>query len=150
VSFVGTLQAPSTAGPSSAHDATLEALTERLSLARDRAELDDALHLMAHELDADEVRIGEPFAGEGGVGRVTQLLATDAAPADALAALAATGYGSRLSVPVRSGGVPLATLDAYATPARPWSRFEIRRARILSHALGAALSRIDGAASLSR
>jgi GAF domain-containing protein len=93
--------------------------------------------------------VGEPHA-ELGAG-VTQLLSTDpAAPPAALAALAATGYRSRLSVPVRSGGNDLAMLDAYATLARPWSRFEIRRARILSHALGAALGRIEGAASLSR
>jgi GAF domain-containing protein len=126
---------------------TLEALTDRLSRARDREELDSALDLMAHQLDACEVRITEPLAAAG----VAQLLATDTgAPAGALAALAATGYGSRLSVPVRSGGVPLATLDAYASPPRPWSRFEIRRARILSHTLGAALSRIDSGARPDR
>ena len=34
-------------------------------------------------------------------------------------------------------------LEAYSRGDRPWSRFEIRRARIIAHQLGAALERIE-------
>ena len=60
-------------------------------------------------------------------------------PAPAPAALAAHGYRSRLLVPVQSRGAVLGTLEAYSVEERPWSRFEIRRARIIANALGGAL-----------
>lgn len=53
----------------------------------------------------------------------------------------ACGFRSRLSVPVTDGGVRVGTLQAFATSGRPWTRFEIRRARLIALALGATLTR---------
>jgi len=33
-------------------------------------------------------------------------------------------------------------LEAYSVDERPWSRFEIRRARMIAHQLGAAVERV--------
>ena len=71
-----------------------------------------------------------------------ELLADDpeADPADT-AALEALGYGSQLVLPIIRDGVPIARVEAYAYDTRPWTRFEIGRARIISHHLSAVLER---------
>ena len=61
-----------------------------------------------------------------------------------------TGYRSRLLVPVHSRGAVLGTLEAYSIAERPWSRFEIRRARIIANALGGALAHVHADAAPGR
>ena len=57
----------------------------------------------------------------------------------------ARGFKARLSLPITDGGVRVGTLQAFATTERPWTRFQVRRARIIALALGAALARIEAA-----
>jgi diguanylate cyclase (GGDEF)-like protein/PAS domain S-box-containing protein len=121
------------------HDGGLAALVARLSNSSTPADLAACLAPIAAELHADEVRIAEA-AGE----TATELLADDpAADPDDISALRALGYGSRLSLPVMREGVPIARLEAYTRRQRPWTRFEISRARIVGHHLSAILERIS-------
>ena len=53
----------------------------------------------------------------------------------------AHGFASRLSLPVTDGGVRVGTLQAFAADERPWTRFQVSRARVIALALGAALTR---------
>jgi GAF domain-containing protein len=83
-------------------------------------------------------------AGTWTVPNVRQSLAGD--PRAALLerqAVMALGYRSRLQIPIRSRGRSLGTLEALALEERPWSRFEIRRARIAAAGLGAALAHLE-------
>ena len=141
VSFTAALSDnPSAAGHG--HDHGLERLLARLSLANDLHEIEALAAPIARELHADAVRL-LPGAAEGSV---RQALAddpgTDAAVSQDILSL---GFRSRLQVPVRSRGKALATLEAYSTAGRPWSRFEIRQARIIATAIGATIALIDGA-----
>ena len=74
------------------------------------------------------------------------LLGDPELPAPAAAALAAHGYRSRLRVPVHAAATVLGTLEAYSLEERPWTRFEIRRARIIANALGGALAHVHAEA----
>jgi hypothetical protein len=62
-------------------------------------------------------------------------------------ALLARGFRSCLSLPVSDGGVRIGTLQAFASSERPWTRFQVSRARVVALALGAALTRIATAGS---
>jgi GAF domain-containing protein len=117
------------------HDGGLGSLIARLSQASTPTEIEACAGAIAAELHADEVRLAGP-TGDGTI----ELLADDpAADPDAVAALDALGYGSCLTVPIVRDGVPIARLDAYARSPRPWTRFEIGRARIVARHLGAVL-----------
>src|SRR4051794_30741461 len=73
---------------------------------------------------------------------VTQLLASDVrGPADERALLAELGLGSKLTVPVVLMGETIGLLELYSRRERPWSRFQIRHARIIAHQLGPAIER---------
>ena len=50
--------------------------------------------------------------------------------------LRARGFASRLALPITHGGETLGYLEACCRDERPWSRFEIGRARIITHQLG--------------
>ena len=57
--------------------------------------------------------------------------------------LAAQGFRSLLRLPIVCEAETVGILEAYSRRDRPWSRFEIRRARIIAHQLAAALERIE-------
>ncbi|HEY6892172.1 MAG TPA: EAL domain-containing protein, partial [Solirubrobacter sp.] len=114
------------------HDRRLELLARRLSAVTTRAELEACLRPLALELQADEVRLTGPAAA-----RAIQLLADDpAADPRAAAALRALGFGSCLTLPITYGGEIVGHLEVYAVEQRPWSRFQIGRARVLCYQLG--------------
>jgi GAF domain-containing protein len=50
---------------------------------------------------------------------------------------------SVLMLPVLCGGRSIGLLEAYSKVERPWSRFEIGRARIIAFQVGAALERLS-------
>jgi len=128
------------------HDGGLGSLVARLAAIATPADLETCLAPIAAELHADEVRIAAPTAEA-----TTQLLADDPqADPDAVAALRALGYGSRLQVPIVRDGVPIAQLAAYTRIMRPWTRFEIGRARIVGHHLGAVLEHLAAPAASGR
>ena len=111
----------------------LEQLTRQLANITTPEELDGCLPTIARELRADEVRIAaDPTTAHAG-----HVLA-DAPDADraAVAALRADGYHSSLSVPLVHRGATLGCLQAYRRAERPWSRFEVSRARLIAHQLG--------------
>jgi diguanylate cyclase (GGDEF)-like protein/PAS domain S-box-containing protein len=141
-SFAATLHDEAAASERAGHDGRLERLTGRLSRISTRGELDGTLLTMAMELHADDVRIVSPERVLDGSARAGQLLVNDeTAPERERAALRAGGHGSRLTLPVVCGGELVGVLEAYSREERPWSRFEIRRARIIAHQLGAVLAR---------
>jgi GAF domain-containing protein len=86
------------------------------------------------ELHADQIRL---VPTEDQRVSTTQLLVGDP-NADPLAVheLRARGFSSRLALPITHGGETLGYLEAYCRDERPWSRFEIGRARIITHQLG--------------
>ena len=74
---------------------------------------------------------------------MVQVLAGDpSADVEERAALAALGYRSLLRLPVSCEDLVVGALEAYSVDERPWSRFEIRRARMIAHQLGAAVERV--------
>jgi EAL domain-containing protein (putative c-di-GMP-specific phosphodiesterase class I) len=114
------------------HDRRLELLARRLAAVTTPAELEACLMPLAAELQADEVRLGAID-----VTRAIQLLADDPhAVPEAANALRARGFGSCLTLPITHGGEIVGHLEAYATEQRPWSRFQIGRARVLCYQLG--------------
>jgi GAF domain-containing protein len=54
----------------------------------------------------------------------------------AVVELRASGFSSRLALPIAFGGETVGSLELYCRDERPWTRFEIGRARIISHLLG--------------
>jgi diguanylate cyclase (GGDEF)-like protein/PAS domain S-box-containing protein len=143
-SFQATLSDAS-AGGEADYDRRLELLSRHLASVRSREELDAWLSLLAVELQADEVRL----VGAG-VERATQLLADDpeADPA-AAAVLRALGFGSCLTLPITRAGVLVGHLEAYARTQRPWSRFQIGRARVIGYQLGALIHELPERARTS-
>jgi hypothetical protein len=137
------------------HDQRLTRLLTGLSQAWELSEVTAATEAIAAELDADAVRVlvaghalsTEPRLTADGLEDVPddvidQLLVDDPNVDSAQrAATLACGFRSRLTVPVTDGGVRVGTLQAFATSGRPWTRFEIRRARLIALALGATLTR---------
>jgi diguanylate cyclase (GGDEF)-like protein/PAS domain S-box-containing protein len=116
------------------HDRRLEVLARRLATITTGAELEACLLPVARELQADEVRLVGPNAGDHGA---TQLLADDPdADPETTAALRAEGFASRLTLPISHGGEIVGHLEAYAHDQRPWSRFQVGRARLICYQLG--------------
>jgi diguanylate cyclase (GGDEF)-like protein len=159
-----------------AHDRRLEWLTWRLSEATSYAELAAAVHHIAGELHADELTVSAIdetcgdliFVGAKGpdgfeeryhiadypqTARIlreqetAQVLVSDpAADPQELSVLSRLGMRSVLILPIVCGGRSIGLLEAYSERERPWSRFEIGRARIIALQLGAAMDRIARAA----
>jgi diguanylate cyclase (GGDEF)-like protein/PAS domain S-box-containing protein len=147
-SFAATLHDEVAGSETAGHDGRLERLTGRLSRVSTRRELDGCLATMALEVHADDVRIVSPDHGQGGSAHAGQLLVGDDTASDVeRAVLRSGGHGSRLRLPVLCGGDLVGMLEAYSREERPWSRFEIRRARIIAHQLGAVLARTSYAAA---
>ena len=138
-SFEATLADTHEAPTPTDHDRRLEILTSRLAAITTNSELETYLHALAHELHADEVTIA---AADGDPTRASQLLVDDPAANRAEAAeLAARGYASRLTLPIRQHEHVLAQLHAYSREPRPWSRFQVSRARIIGNQLGPLIDR---------
>ena len=66
------------------------------------------------------------------------------------AALHAQEWCSILRIPLVWHKRVVGVLEAYSARDRPWSRFEIRRARIIAHQLGAALNTIESSPPSAR
>jgi GAF domain-containing protein len=155
-----------------ANDRRLEALTARLSATHSYAGLQDSMGAIAEELHADEVALsaldGDELVTIGRAGpvsdaeerykidaypatltvlarrEVVQLLSSDpAADPREVALLGELGYTSLLMLPVMCSGRVIGLLEAYCKADRPWTRFEIRRGRIISYGLGAVLDRVQ-------
>ena len=146
----------------------LERIVTRLSRATDHLQLVEAMEPIAAELRADHVVVLRRPAGtdelhvlttgarsaaadsDGGAratlesGQILQVLAGDpmASPGET-AMLAARGFRSLLRLPIVCEAETVGILEAYSRADRPWSRFDIRRARIIAHQLAAALERIE-------
>jgi diguanylate cyclase (GGDEF)-like protein/PAS domain S-box-containing protein len=110
------------------HDRRLELLARRLAAVTTAAELEACLIPLAAELQADEVRIAGPETV-----RAVQVLADDPQLLG--------GFGSCLTLPITHGGEIVGHLEAFAVLQRPWSRFQIGRARVLCYQLGALVDR---------
>jgi GAF domain-containing protein len=52
---------------------------------------------------------------------------------EAAAALQAHGFASRLTLPISHGGEVVGHLEVYAHDQRPWSRFQVGRARLICY-----------------
>jgi EAL domain-containing protein (putative c-di-GMP-specific phosphodiesterase class I) len=155
-----------------ANDRRLEALSARLSATYSYAGLEDSMGAIAEELHADEVVLsaldGDELVTIGRAGphdrpeerysidaypatltvlarrEVVQLLASDpAADPREVALLRELGFTSLLMLPVMCSGRVIGLLEVYARHERPWTRFEIRRGRIISYGLGAVLDRVQ-------
>ncbi len=162
LSFTAMLGGAATSGAEELHDRRLELLTDRLALADHADDLHAALEPIALELHADAIRVLTPHgaithpagtvAGAAWTGTqpaIRQTLVGDpGAPADLAHQVIALGYLSRLEIPVVCRGEILGTLEAYSLEARPWTRFEIRRARIIANTMGSALSYLSDRAAL--
>jgi GAF domain-containing protein len=121
VSFTAALSLPS--------GDDLEQVVALLADARDGDDLSAAAAPIARELRADRVVLEMAPASATGD------------PAD-VARLARAGDRSLLRVPVTCEGAVVATLEVYRDSELPWSRFEIRRARMIAYQLGATLARL--------
>jgi len=165
--FTATLaDVPALGAPRGSHDRGLELLAEQLSRAVGPADLEDALEPIAQELAADAIALfvldGDELRGYGACSlppprllaasrgravevlageRFTQLLAGDAGAPEETDWLVSRGFHSRMTVPIVQGGATIGVLEARCRAERPWSRFEIRCARIVAHQLGAAIER---------
>jgi diguanylate cyclase (GGDEF)-like protein/PAS domain S-box-containing protein len=129
-SFQTTLDTPGRAD----HDRGIERLAQSLAGAITGAELDACLGPLADELHADEARLATTPRGD----HRAALVFADDPTADALtvAELRTRGFSSRLALPITRGGKTIGSLELYRRDDRPWSRFELARARIISHQLG--------------
>jgi hypothetical protein len=154
-----------------ARDGRLQWLSWKLSEATSYEALDDAIHAIRDELGCEEIAIsmieGEELVviGHAGPNRAeerwriaeypetarllrelgtAQVHVTDpeADPAE-VALLQKMGYGSMLMLPVSCAGQAIGLFEAFSATGRPFSRFEIGRARIMALQVGATLERIS-------
>ena len=149
----------------------LQWLAWRLSEATTYGELADAVGAIQQELGASDLLISViedselVVVGAGGPDRLearyviadypqterllrqkdsAQVLAGDPeADAAEVRVLRNLGYGSVLMLPICCAGRTIGLFEAYSREERPWSRFEIGRARIIALQLGATLERIS-------
>jgi diguanylate cyclase (GGDEF)-like protein/PAS domain S-box-containing protein len=125
------------------HDRRLERLAAQLAEVVSEGGLRACLSAIAEELHADEVSVERDDVRAAGA---SQLLAHDpAADPEEIAALQRAGFGSRLRVPVAYRGRIVGQLEARCREERPWSRFEIGRARMIALQLGPVLERTGAA-----
>lgn len=159
-----------------ANDRRLEGLAALLSRSTSYEDLDAAMQAIAEELRCEAIDLSVIDEGELVMlgrtgpdmalqrfaiadypltrhvletGEVAQVLAGDpeADPGE-VAVLAELGFRSLLMLPVSCAGRTIGLLEAFAAEERPWTRFEIRRARIISYGLGAVLERVGRDRSL--
>ena len=116
----------------------LEHVVSLLAGARNGDDLAAAEASIARELRADHVVLDAHAIDSD---EVVQVLSGSpaAAPAD-LERLAASGHRSLLRVPVTCEGVVVGALEAFRESERPWSRLEIRCARMIAYQLGATMA----------
>jgi diguanylate cyclase (GGDEF)-like protein/PAS domain S-box-containing protein len=156
-SFTAALEGSAALVTGETEDDGLEALADRLSMASSATDLKAALEVIARELHADAVCLtttrisimhpapswpqdaGRPPTPE----RMMQRAANEASSVmSATNPVTSTGSGSQLQVPVRCRASIVGTLEIRRAQGGPWSRFEIRRARIIANNLGGALASI--------
>jgi EAL domain-containing protein (putative c-di-GMP-specific phosphodiesterase class I) len=154
-----------------ARDGRMQWLSWRLSEATTYGELREAVEAIRAELGADEVLIsiidGDELVVVGRVGpdreeerfRIADFPATErllreqhsvqvhvtdpeADPAE-VELLRELGYRSLLMLPVSCAGRAIGLFEAYSAGGRPFSRWEIGRARIIALQLGATLERMS-------
>jgi diguanylate cyclase (GGDEF)-like protein/PAS domain S-box-containing protein len=138
--FAATLSDADVAAAWTDHDRRLEYISGRLAHAATPDELRAQLTLVAAELGADHIELTTDSTGAD-LASIGQLLASDdTRPEPHRREMLASGYRSRLTVPLRAQGDPIGVLSLYAHEERPWSRFAIHRARIIAHQLAAILA----------
>ncbi len=145
-----------------AGDRGLERISARLAAARTRRDLEDALPLLAAEINADSLAISRLHPDEGMLETLAEthkdhrtmfdlseypltvrVLRTqeavqvmigdpDTEPSE-VEYLLELGYGTVLILPVVYAGESIGGLEAYCKRERPWSRTEINRARIIAN-----------------
>ncbi len=167
-SFTVSLAGRADAATGDVREHALEEIVVQVSGATEHAELAAARGLIAAELRADQVTLlrrergsdelhavrtgrsagpvipGSSLLSTLREGRLEQVLATDPlADQREIAILAALGFRSVLRLPLTCEDRVVGVLEVHSRSDRPWSRFEIRRARIIAHQLGAALERIE-------
>lgn len=154
-----------------AGDGRLQWLSWKLSEARDYAGLREAVDLIQAELGSDELSIsvvdGDELVSVGRAGpdrdearyRIADYPETErllreqgtmqisvadpeADPAE-LEVLRGYGYRSVLMLPVSCAGRAIGLFEAFSASGRPFSRFEVGRARIIALQVGATLERIS-------
>jgi GAF domain-containing protein len=158
--LLATLSIAASPGSEVGDDRRLARLVARLSEAWDLSEVTAATEAIAAEMEADGVCVLTAGRALSTDARLTagpvddapdgihQVLAGDPEADDAQrAAPLPGGFRSRLSLPVTDGGVRVGTLQAFASSERPWTRFQVSRARVVALALGAALTRIGASGS---
>ena len=168
LSFTVSLAGRADAATGDVREHALEEIVVQVSGATEHAELAAARGLIAAELRADQVTLlrrergsdelhavrtgrsagpvipGSSLLSTLREGRLEQVLATDPlADQREIAILAALGFRSVLRLPLTCEDRVVGVLEVHSRSDRPWSRFEIRRARIIAHQLGAALERIE-------
>jgi diguanylate cyclase (GGDEF)-like protein/PAS domain S-box-containing protein len=157
VSFTATLQSSTANVTSETQDHGLEALAECLSMASSATDLLAVLEPIARELHADAVHLATAHGTLTHPSRSRtpdrtwsipptqirhELLKDPQVLATTAESMTALGFGSRLQVPVRCRGTNLGSLEIYSIQERPWTRFEIRRARIIANAIGGTLAHV--------
>jgi diguanylate cyclase (GGDEF)-like protein/PAS domain S-box-containing protein len=111
-----------------------------------------AARVVVHErVGADLVAVSATGEGDDAPTATPAMLAggavaivRGAGPADPLAVadLRARGYGALLAVPVTHDGEIVGAVELYQERARPWSRYDVSRARLAGHHVAAALARL--------
>ncbi|MDQ2676964.1 MAG: EAL domain-containing protein, partial [Actinomycetota bacterium] len=150
-------------GATRSSEAELEELCHLISGVTDRESLREVLEPARHLLEADQVAISVLDDGDGTLravmvdggtlddeiyalsdypeteramasGEAVQALASDASmdPSE-LEMMAALGYRSMLMVPLLASGRSMGVLEVFGIEERPWSRAQIRCARILAY-----------------
>jgi EAL domain-containing protein (putative c-di-GMP-specific phosphodiesterase class I) len=153
------------------HDARLQWLAWRLSEATTYGDLAEAVGAIQDELGADDITLSVVegpelvVVGASGPDRLdvrhqiadfpetgrllreqdsVQILVNDPeADPDEVRLMRELGYRSMLMLPVCCAGRAIGLFEAYSRKGRPFSRFEIGRARIITLQLGATLERLS-------
>ena len=116
------------------HDRRLELLSRRLAAATSRPSSTRACSPSPRSCTPTRSGSSPPRANASA--RPSCWPATPTPTRSRLQQLRARGFASRLALPITHGGETLGYLEACCRDERPWSRFEIGRARIITHQLG--------------
>jgi EAL domain-containing protein (putative c-di-GMP-specific phosphodiesterase class I) len=163
------IQGHTTTNLARSYEAELEELCELISRATSRDALRTVLEPMRHLLQADQVAISplndegthlQAVMMDGGafddevyaladypeteralkLGEAVQVLASDPStdPSE-LELMAAFGHRSMLMIPLMAGGRSMGVLELFSIEERPWTRAQIRCARILGYQIAAVM-----------
>jgi diguanylate cyclase (GGDEF)-like protein len=154
-----------------AGDRGLERISARLASARTRRDLEDALPLLAAEINADSLALSQLHPEEGVLETLAEtvkehrsifelseypltvrVLRTQEAvqvmigdpetePSE-VDYLLELGYGTVLILPVVYAGESIGAFEAYCKQERPWSRTEINRARIMANQIASVIQSV--------